>query len=271
VNHWGDGDFEIRVSQPSPTRFDYYLTGDLRSKDVIEGVVDELYTRYRMTQTADLGAVLYGFLVRWEMTGDTVWRDQALAIAHAYGEYMAADGALPDEHFDIDAASGRRLTEPGPVDPGEGLFFLHGFGAVHALIELEELTGDKALADFLYKRAVWCSNVRPGPDPFWLLLSYELAKTGEKRFRDRLLANLALVNYDRGIYPRDREKWTGTWGYGSRVGRRIQGTSEGVHPMETSEAGFSWNPIPALIRALALSGVRESEVRARRSPDSTAP
>jgi hypothetical protein len=271
VNHWGDGDFEIRISQPSPTRFEYYLTGDLRSKDVIEGVVDELYTRYRVTQTADLGAVLYGFLVRWEMTGDAVWRDRALAVAHAYGEYMAADGALPHEHFAIDAASGRRLTEPGPVDPGQGLFFLHGFGAMHAFIELEELTGDKTLADFLYKHAVWCSNrVRPGPDPYYLLLAYELAETGEKRFRDRLLANLALENSDRGIYPRDREKWTGTWGSGARVGQGVQKTDEGVHDVKTSQAGFAWNPIPAVVRALALRGVREGDVRARQSADSAA-
>jgi hypothetical protein len=265
VNHWGDGDFEIRISQPSPTRFEYYLTGDSRSRDVIEGVVDELYTKYRLTQTADLGAVLYGFLVRWEMTGEPVWRDRALAVARAYGEYMAPDGALPDEHFDIDAATGRRLTEPGQVDPGEGLFFLHGFGAIHALIELEELTGDKALAELLHKHAVWCSNVRPGPDPFWLLLSYELEKTGEKRFRDRLLANIALTHLDRGLYPRDREKWTGSWGYGVRERRRIRGTVNGVHDIYTSEVGFSWNPIPTLIRALVQRGVSEGEVSGRDS------
>jgi hypothetical protein len=265
VNHWGDGDFEIRISQPSPTRFEYYLTGDPRSRDVIEGVVDELYTRYRMTQTADLGAVLYGFLVRWEMTGDPIWRDRALAVAHAYGEYLAPDGALPDEHFDIDAATGRRLTEPGRVDPGEGLFFLHGFGAIHALIELEELTGDKALGELLYKHAIWCSNVRPGPDPFWLLLSYELEKTGEKRFRDRLLANIALTHLDRGLYPREREKWTGSWGYGVRERRRIHGTVEGVHDIYTPEVGFSWNPIPTLIRALGERGVNEDEASAHDS------
>jgi rhamnogalacturonyl hydrolase YesR len=51
----------------------------------------ELYAKFTIRHNADLGAVLYGFLVRWEMTGDPAWRDRAIAIAHSYGDYMVAN------------------------------------------------------------------------------------------------------------------------------------------------------------------------------------
>jgi hypothetical protein len=262
VSHWGDADFEIRISQPSPTRFQYYLTGDLRTKDVIEGVVDQLYTNYRIRQSADLGAVLYGFLVRWEMTGDPAWRDKALAVAHTYGSYITPDGALPSRGFDIDSRSGRRLSEFEAGSTGAAMF-LHGFGAVHALIELAELTSDKPLSDLLFKHAVWCSHAPPDTAPYWLLLSYELARTGEKEFARRLLASLSRWKYDRGIYPRDRVKWTGNWSTGvpeSPGSWRIRGTVEGVHEIYTPLTGFAWNPVPSLIRALGITGLKESEI-----------
>ena len=261
VNHWGDGDTEIRISQPTPNRFYYYLTGDPRSRDVIEGVVDELYLKHTIRHNADLGAVLYGFLVRWEMTGDEVWRNRAIGIAHAYGDYMAPNGALPHMGVAIEAATGRRLGDTRPAAADDGLFFLHGFGAIHAMIELEELTGDPGLAATLYKHAVHCSQIAPGPDLYLLLLAYEYARTGEQQFADRILVNLGGYGMMGGVYPRDRKYWTGVWGEAVEQGRgRLGGTVPNVHDIYTSVVGYAWNPLPSVLRALRAHGIPESRV-----------
>jgi hypothetical protein len=259
VNHWGDGDFEIRISQPTPNRFYYYLTGDLRSRDIMEAVVEERYLHYRLGQSADLGAVLYGFLVRWEMTGDEVWRERALAVCHAYGEYIAPNGYLPHRGFAIEAETGRRLSDSIPPEDTHGLMFLHGFGAIHAMIELEYLTGDDRLWDMLYRHAIYCAETEPQVNSYFLLLAYALDKTGERRFADRLLANLAQRRFHLGVYPRDRRYWTGVWDEASE-----EAGARPVRTVQTSGAGFNWSPTPLVLRALAVRGVKESEIPEKR-------
>jgi len=200
----------------------------------------------------------------WEMTGDPTWRDKALAVAHAYGEYMGQNGALPHMGILIDAVNGRVLNQPRPADSNPSLFFLHGFGAIHAMIELDQLTNDRRLGEILYKHAVYCRNLPPGSDPYWLILFYELAKTGEKLFGDRILSNLAAVGYDRGIYPRDRKYWTGVWGHGIVEQRgRLTGSVEGVRDIYTSGTGFSWNPMPMVLRAFEIRGLAEDQIPVR--------
>jgi hypothetical protein len=256
VNHWGDGDFEIRISQPSPNRFYYYLTGDPRSRDIIEGVVDEVYANYTLTQSADLGAVLYGFLVRWEMTGDPVWRDRALAICHAYRDCMLPDGCIAHKGYAIEAATGRNLRKAEAAGNVHDLMFSHGFGAIHAMIELHQLTDDEGLWDMLYRHAVFCATAEPQVSSYLLLLAYALERTGERRFADRLLANLARRGFLRGVYPRDRRYWTGVWEQSdARSGERMP-----VRTVNTAGTGFDWSPMPVVLRALAVQGIREREI-----------
>ncbi|MGD0110945.1 MAG: hypothetical protein ABSD48_03715, partial [Armatimonadota bacterium] len=256
VNHWGDGDFEIRISQPSSNRFYYYLTGDLRSRDIIEGVVDECYLEQTVTQSADLGAVLYGFMVRWEMTGDPIWRDRALGMCHAYRDCIFPSGQLPHRGFAIEASTGRLLAKPQPPQDEHGLMFLHGFGAIHAMVELEQLTGDPQLWDMIYRHAGYCADLDPTVNAYFLILAHALERTGERRFADRLLTNLARRGITRGIYPRDRAYWTGTWEQPeARPGERPI-----VRSVNTAGAGFDWSPIPVLLRALAARAIQETEI-----------
>ena len=81
VQHFSDGDREIRVSMPGARRIHYYLTGDERSRDVIElalsryqtmqreegrtwlGFDEELYAR------TDVASALFAYYVAWELTG----------------------------------------------------------------------------------------------------------------------------------------------------------------------------------------------------------
>jgi len=266
VSHWGDGDYEIRISQPSPNRFYYYMTGDPRSRDIIEGVVDSLYLNYTIAQSADLGAILYGFLVRWEMTGDPTWRDRALAVCRAYGEYMAPDGGLPHTGLRIEASTGRRLSEPNVEAADYSGPFLHDFGAMHAMTELQYLTGDKELRSMLYRHALFCARKGPANASHrsynWLLLAWALDKTGKQVFANRILANLSEGECDRGIYPRNRKYWTGVWGHALPEGKKYQmgdgrGTVPGVHDIYTVHTGFSWSQMPPLFRIMKLKGLKE--------------
>lgn len=129
------------------------------------------------------------------------------------------------------------------------------------MIELEELTGDTRLADMLYKHAVHCSQIRPGTDRYFLRLSYELACTGEKQFADRILSSLAGTGMVRGVYPRDRKYWTGVWGEGIGQGQGIRGSVPNVRDIYTSVVGYSWNPIPAMLRALRMAGIDERQIK----------
>ncbi|WP_321474715.1 hypothetical protein [uncultured Paludibaculum sp.] len=262
VNHWGDADTEIRISQPSPTRFQYYLTGDPRTREIITNVVEELFANYSLRQSADLGAVLYGCLVRWEMTGDTRWRDKALAIAHSYGRLMSEDGNLPESGFLIEASTGQGTRTAHLNFAEKGPFFLHAFGAMHAFIELAELTGDQELATMLHRHAVRCSLHPPGTDPFLLLLSYEYGKTGEPRFWERIRSTLNAVGLGRGIYPRDRTKWTGSWGSGVRdtTPWLVRGSVENVHEIYTPLTMFSVVPLLNVIDSLGRRNHAESEI-----------
>ena len=252
VNHWGDGDFEIRISQPTPTRFHYYLTGDLRSRDIIEGVVDERYLYNVITQSADFGAVLYGFLQRWEMTGDPAWRERALGLCYAYRDCLLPDGCFPHRGYAIEPSTGRHLKPPDPAGNAHDLMFSHGFGTIHAMVELHELTGDEKLWDMLYRHAEFCVTAEPQVSAYTLLLAYALDRTGERRFADRLLANLARRRLNKGAYPRDRALWAAP--------QAGAGQEPSIRTVQTSGTGFEWSPLPVVLKALAARGVKESEL-----------
>ncbi|HWA09811.1 MAG TPA: Tat pathway signal sequence domain protein [Opitutaceae bacterium] len=99
VMHWGDSSKEPRISQATHNRFYYYLTTDERVGDIIKEVVnvDEVTARVDMMRKAQPisaeekkypGRVRVGpdwlvfignWMVEWERTGDTKWRDKILA------------------------------------------------------------------------------------------------------------------------------------------------------------------------------------------------
>jgi hypothetical protein len=271
VNHWGDGTTQIRISQPSHTRFQYYLTGDLRTRDVIESVFQQRLRNCIIEATPDLGAVLYGYLVQWEMTGDSTWREKTLALCQAYANYVGPDGGIQDSGIKIDVATNQLMIAPDPKLADYSSCFFHDFGAMHALLELFYLTEDAQLRDMLLKHAYYCADKGPANELTghrsynWLLLSFALDKTGEKRFADRILSNLSESEFDRGIYAKDRTFWRGEGGYKIPDGKIYQmgdgrGTVPGIHDVYTVHTGFSWSQMPYVFNVMKKYGLKESRI-----------
>jgi hypothetical protein len=92
VVHWGDGAKEVRISQALLRRIYYYLTADERTGDLMREVVDadaalvatdplrHILPPSRYPTHARSGPDWFAFasnwLVEWERTGDTRWRDK---------------------------------------------------------------------------------------------------------------------------------------------------------------------------------------------------
>jgi hypothetical protein len=130
--------------------------------------------------------------------------------------------------------------------------FSHGFGTIHAMVELHELTGDEKLWDMLYRHAEFCVTAEPQVSAYTLLLAYALDRTGERRFADRLLVNLTRRQLNTGAYPRDRALWAGR--------KAGPGEEPPARTVQTSGTGFEWSPLPVVLKALAARGVKESEL-----------
>jgi len=100
VRHWGDGAKEARISQAAYSQFYYFLTTDERTGDVMREVVNADYKtvpydpmRYaqpitdaekkiaptRVRLGPDWFAFVGNWMIEWERTGDTRWRDKILA------------------------------------------------------------------------------------------------------------------------------------------------------------------------------------------------
>ncbi len=99
VSHWGDSAKEARISQSAHARFFYYLTTDERTGDIIsaEANVDEVASKLDPMRKAQPiteaekkypGRIRFGpdwlgfvgnWMIEWERTGDTKWRDKIMA------------------------------------------------------------------------------------------------------------------------------------------------------------------------------------------------
>ncbi|HEU4390283.1 MAG TPA: Tat pathway signal sequence domain protein [Blastocatellia bacterium] len=137
VRHWGDGAKEVRVSQALLKRFYYYLTADERTGDLMNEVINVDYklvevdplrkiepkTQYPTHARVgpDWFALCGNWLVAWERTGDTKYRDKIITG-------MKCMAAMPHKLFSGDSYG---------YDPKSGkLYHLHDQVAVPHLAAL---------------------------------------------------------------------------------------------------------------------------------------
>ncbi|WP_276255890.1 hypothetical protein [Halomontanus rarus] len=149
VQHWSDGDREIRVSMPGGRRIHYYLTGDERSRDVIELAVRRYQTMQRergrtwmgfdeeMYVRTDVTAALYAYYVAWEMTGDEKYETLVRNLVENIYCDLHPKG-LPYNRARVDLSTGE--GEPVGEDGLSSNMFLQ-FGGLHLLTELAD-SGD---------------------------------------------------------------------------------------------------------------------------------
>ncbi|UTF60418.1 Tat pathway signal sequence domain protein [Gilvimarinus sp. DA14] len=103
VQHWGCSAKQLRISTAAYRRFHYYLTGDDRTGDVLNEVIDagEALTRVdptrklanrepvpgpeRMQVGTDWGSVASNWLTAWERTGDDQYRQRLIGAMRTIG------------------------------------------------------------------------------------------------------------------------------------------------------------------------------------------
>jgi len=206
VQHWSDGNHEERQTTVTEYRLHYFLSGDARSRDVIEALYDGFYARTRVNIHASHSARLMGLLFHWELTGAESEAEQLKSYVRAF---CSPDGiwVQPDVQF------------PGPfeVSPpqklNDGSMFFHTFGAMHALIEYQALTADPVLAKSLLAMAskaesdpaLLAAHVR-GDDIhariFWPALAFAARHGSDSdRFRKFLLETIRGEEWKRLFQP----------------------------------------------------------------------
>lgn len=146
VQHWSDGNHEERQTTITEYRPHYFLSGDGRSRDVIEKLYARHYSATPVKVDAAHSGRLGGLLFHWELTGDAAEGEQLRKYVQTFiapdGIYLEPDVQFPDA---VVRGEARRLND--------GSMFFHTFGGMHALIEYQQITGDKALSDALIKMA----------------------------------------------------------------------------------------------------------------------
>ena len=161
VQHWSDGDREVRVSMPGGRRIHYFLTGDERTRDVVElavaryrtmqrepgrvwmGFRDEMYTR------TDVATALFAYFVAWEMTGEDRYESLVRNIVSTVYCDLHPKGA-PYNRARIDLSTGE--GEPVRENVISSNMFLQ-FGGLQILCELADSGDFPDLADAVLKYA----------------------------------------------------------------------------------------------------------------------
>lgn len=213
VQHWSDGDREIRVSMPGARRIHYYLTGDERTRDVIElalsryqtmqreegrtwlGFDDELYAR------TDVASALFAYYVAWEITGSDHYETLVRNIVENHFCDLHPKGA-PYNRARMDLSTGE--GEPIREDVLSSNMFLQ-FGGLQIITELAD-TGDfpnlyDAVLEYAHYQLLPYSERRETGDNagrglgqrvrILPLMAFAYRETGEEKFRQAIEEGLS--------------------------------------------------------------------------------
>lgn len=146
VQPWSGANHEERQTSVTEYRIHYFLSGDGRSRDVVEKLHERHYSRMPVNLHASHSGRLQGLLMHWELTGSAGEAGQmqryVATFASPKGIHLSPSVRFP----------GPQVTAPAR-HLNEGNQFLHAFGGMHALVEYHELTGDETLAAALIKMA----------------------------------------------------------------------------------------------------------------------
>lgn len=146
VQHWSDGNHEERQTSAGEFKYHYFLTGDPRTRQVIDNLYDKYYSRTPVSVHASHSGRLQGLLFHWEVSGDPAEGEQFQKYVESM---LSPDGIY--ERADV--------TFPGPTvnKPPEGLneasMFFQVFGGMDALLEYELMTNHPGLHDSLIASA----------------------------------------------------------------------------------------------------------------------
>ena len=145
VQHWGCSAKQLRVSTAAYRRFHYFLTGDDRTADVLDEVIDAGEALRRVDPTrklpnrepvpgpdrlqvgTDWGSVAANWLTAWERTGDDQYRDRLVSAMRTIGRHP--DGFFAGT-YGFDADTKKLLAPP------EGDIEVSHLSSVFGLVEI---------------------------------------------------------------------------------------------------------------------------------------
>ncbi|MDQ8194798.1 hypothetical protein QEH59_10200 [Coraliomargarita sp. SDUM461004] len=146
VQPWSDGNHQERQTVATEYRLNYLLSGDPRSRDVIENLYQNVYTHGVVDRAEAHSGRLSGLLFHWELTGDPAEAEVLKKYVHTF---LGEDG--------IYNAPSVKFPEAEVIAPPEylnhGSIFFHTFGAMHSLIEYQAMTQDPELHESLIASA----------------------------------------------------------------------------------------------------------------------
>lgn len=146
VQPWSAGNHEERQTVATEYRLHYFLSGDGRTRDVIENLYQNVYNKTRVNYIASHGARLPGLLFHWELTGD---KAEGERLARYVATFVSDQGLYGAPAVKFPEAT--TFREPSMLNTGSQFF--QTFGAMHTLIEYEGLTGDAALSQAIIRMA----------------------------------------------------------------------------------------------------------------------
>lgn len=146
VQHWSDGNHEERQTTSTEFRLHYFLSGDDRTRDVVNKLYDRYYSQSIVTNEAGHSGRWGGLLFHWEMSGDAAEAAQMQSYANAF---------IGEEGLYLTPS----LKFPGPTETAApshlngGSMFFYNYGAMHNLVEYQQMTGNPYLAEAIIKMA----------------------------------------------------------------------------------------------------------------------
>ena len=207
VQHWSDGNHEERQTTFAEQRFHYLLTGEPRTREWNRRLTDDFYLRGTCPDDASHSGRAYGLLTRWEITGDPELGD----ILRRYMRCLALPRGLAVNSA-IAFPEVRIVGEPRELH-GNSMFF-HTFGAMHAMLEYAQLTGDPRVREAIVKTAGHAvsrdTNDVDGMYRKVLAFAAREAEDGEK-YRAALAERLTGRDHRMlfQLAPTNRARWTG--------------------------------------------------------------
>ncbi len=146
VQHWSCGDHEERQTTVTEYRHHYYLSGDPRSRDVIEALYRDIYSKTPVSIHASHSGRLGGLLFHWELTGNQQEGEQLQRYVESFlspkGIAVSPNVTFPGPEI---RATPRHLNDP--------TMFFQTFGGMHALVEYHQLTQHAGLASSIVAMA----------------------------------------------------------------------------------------------------------------------
>lgn len=205
VQPWSDGNHEERQTTSTEYRLHYFLSGDGRSRDVIQKLFDRYYSKTSVHVDAGHSGRLGGLLFHWELTADPSEAEQLKNYVNAFispeGIYTAPQVQFP----------GPKQTG-APQELNSNRMFFYTFGGMHALLEYHQITGDPALKDALIKMADAAISEEDSLRYFWPAVAFAaLQADNPAPYRDFLQKFLIAEGWQHAYQPvtQNTQHWSG--------------------------------------------------------------